>query len=51
MFTKRRGSSSSGANLNMEMTDYYDKSRGDPITRSTTNEDQVSHGSSQFFKG
>ncbi|KFY09255.1 hypothetical protein V491_08295 [Pseudogymnoascus sp. VKM F-3775] len=24
----------------MEMTDYYDKSRGDPITRSTTNEDQ-----------
>ncbi|KFY96418.1 hypothetical protein V498_02700 [Pseudogymnoascus sp. VKM F-4517 (FW-2822)] len=24
----------------MEMTDYYDKSRGDPITRSTTTEDQ-----------
>lgn len=50
MFKRRRGSSSSGVNLNMEMTDYYDKSRGDPITRSTTNDDQVSCGTRNFSK-
>lgn len=50
MFTRRRGSSSSGVKLNMEMTDYYDKSRGDPITRSTTNEDQVSRETHNFSR-
>lgn len=48
MFKIRRGSSSSGINLNMEMTDYYDKSRGDPITRTTTNDEQVSRRSRNF---